>query len=344
MKTPNGTSAAQAPANAPQEARRDAWGRYWRSGALHSCAGSFSGNYGGAIAEFWQSRFAAIPHSARVLDVATGNGALPCLLVRCLPDAAIECDAVDVAAIAPAWCQHLPTEQRMRLRFHADTRAERLPFAEDLFDLVVSQYGLEYTDVPRSCVELRRVAKPHAELALVAHHSLSHPVKLGREERQHIGWMLETGGLLGTARELLEPFERAQSYAGRQSLARDQKAITARDRFNALQLELTDRANASACPDVLHEVRQALAGVLERAAKQGALAAEASLDTLRADLQDSALRLADLLRCALDADGVAALLGCLGDPVCTSVTPLKESAHLMGWAIVARLEKAIPIR
>lgn len=318
-----------------------AWARYWRTGALHSCVGSFEGNYGGSIGEFWRSRFQTLAPAARVLDVATGNGAVPRLLVASRDD--VECDAVDAAIIAPTWWRDLSDSQRSRLRFHGSTAAERLPFPENHFDLVTSQYGLEYTDMSRSAIELRRVAKRSAELAIVAHHTQSRPVAMGRDELQHIGWLLGAGGLLETAGELLEPFQRARSAAGRRALARDAKAIAQREHFNALQRELTDRSVGATCPDVLHEARQALADVLAQASHEGAAAGGQSLGALRSSLQDNAIRLTDLVRCALDAAGVAVLLSDLGASAHSVVDTLRDSGHLMGWCIAARLEPAHPV-
>ena len=37
-----------------ESARRAAWSAYWATGGLHSCVGSFGGNYGGAIGGFWR--------------------------------------------------------------------------------------------------------------------------------------------------------------------------------------------------------------------------------------------------------------------------------------------------
>src|SRR5688572_29452405 len=123
-----------------QDARRDAWSSYWAAGGLHSCVGSFAGNYAGAIGDFWRDRAAALPDGARILDLATGNGALP-LLFRDRRGDAIEIDAVDLARIAPRW--HRPDESP-RVRFHSGIAMERLPFADAGFDLVASQFGFEY--------------------------------------------------------------------------------------------------------------------------------------------------------------------------------------------------------
>ena len=63
--------------DAANDPRRQAWSSYWAQGALHSCTGSFDARYSGAIGAFWDAVVAEIPPGSRVLDLATGNGALP---------------------------------------------------------------------------------------------------------------------------------------------------------------------------------------------------------------------------------------------------------------------------
>ena len=94
------------------ETRREVWSRYWASGALHSCATSYRNNYAGSIGAFWQDAFAALPAPACVLDVATGNAALPNLLLTTRRETAIECDAIDLARIEPEWLRKLEPAQR----------------------------------------------------------------------------------------------------------------------------------------------------------------------------------------------------------------------------------------
>ena len=43
------------------ERRIESWSRYWASGALHSCAGSFDGNYAGSLRAFWNEVFSSLP-------------------------------------------------------------------------------------------------------------------------------------------------------------------------------------------------------------------------------------------------------------------------------------------
>ena len=316
--------------------RRAVWSRYWALGAGHSCGGSYEGGYGGAIARFWRERLSALPAAARVLDIATGNGALPRLLLDACPHAAVVCDAVDLAAIQPAWLADLPAASRDRLRFHGGCAAESLPFDDGRFDLVISQYGLEYSDLGRSLPEVRRVLAPGGRVAFVMHHAAGRPVQLAAIEIEHIAWLLSAGGLLDTSRELLPRMARAGSAEGRAALAGDARANALRAAFNALQRELDARIAATQGDgaDVLVEARQATASLFARAAQHGAAAALEAWHGVQQWLQDAALRLRELRAHALDARGLQAV----ADALAAAAGPLQigtlaEPPHLMGWTL-----------
>lgn len=318
----------------PLDERRAVWTRYWSQGATHSCGGSYGSRYEGALAQFWRAAFAQLAPGARVLDIATGNGALPQLLVDFDPDGLLACDAIDLAALAPAWFDQLPPARRARLHFHGQQAAEALPFGDGVFDLVMSQYGLEYTDLARSVPELLRVCAPHGRVRLVCHHSDARPVQLAHTELAHLAWMRAPGGLLDAALAMIEPVARAATPQGRATLAGDAGANAARERFNDLQGALEQQAAASNCPDALFEVRQAIGAILVMAGRDGRAHAEAALAALRAQLADAALRLEELRDYALDADAVARLAATLaeGEGKATVAT-IADQDVLMGWTI-----------
>lgn len=314
--------------------RRAVWTRYWSHGASHSCGGSYGNRYEGALAAFWRAAFQALAPGARVLDIATGNGALPQLLLDFDQAGQLTCDAVDLAALAPAWFDQLPPARRAQLRFHGGQAAETLPFADGSFDLVMSQYGLEYTDLARTVPELLRVCAAGGKVCLVCHHAQARPVLLAHTELAHLAWLQQTQGLLDTGAAMIEPMARASSAEGRASLAGDGAANAVRDRFNVLQDELGRLAEASNCPDVLFEVRQALGAILDMAMRQGRDAAEAAMATLRRQLLDSALRLRELRDYALDEAAVARLGQALAaDGAALEIAPLSDQDVLMGWSI-----------
>lgn len=317
--------------------RRDSWSQYWAGGALHSCANSFDGNYDDAIGAFWRDTCAKLQGGERVLDVATGNGALPKLLVDVLADAGRlpEIDAIDLADIDPPWPRQLAPAVAARLRFHAGVEVEALPFADASFDLIVSQYGLEYSDLARSVAELRRVMKAGAAAALVLHHVDSLPVRLGRAEVPEIDWLEQPGGVLGKARRLLPYLARLATPAGMASVQRDPDAAKARQQFNDAMRELQARAERSAAADILLETQAAVGELMRRVAAIGAPAAEQALNTLRDGLRRARLRQDELVAHALDREAVERLAAGLAGAAAARIEigELQVRGELFGWSL-----------
>ena len=331
----------RADADQPPAALQEAWSRYWARGAAHSCVGSYGECYGGAIARFWHEVFGRLPPAVRVLDIATGNGALPRLLLQEGSAADAQCDAVDIARITPPWLSAAAAADRARVRVHGGVDAAALPFADGCFDLVVSQYGLEYTDLQRTVPELLRVRAPGGAIALMLHHAQGRPASLAAVEIDHLGWLLRRGGVFDTAAALVEPMVLAATERGRASLQQHPTANAAREYFNALLDELSGRAAAGDGADVLFDARTAVMAVLAGAGRDGATHASAALDLLRDEFSGAATRLRDLRAHALGADAAQALHERLATAIGTSVLlgELREQDHLMGWTIRAPLPR-----
>jgi SAM-dependent methyltransferase len=319
---------SDAPAT-PDPRRQAVWTRYWATGAAHSCAGSFGDVYGGRIAAFWQRVHANTPPLARVLDIASGSAALPRLLQQLRPDLAMQVDAIDLSTAAPS---ALPG-----MTFHGGVSAEALPFPDDSFDLVVSQYGLEYADASRAVPELLRVRKPDGRVALVLHHAASRPVTLAAVELAHLDWLLAADGLLAAAADILGPMARAATPEGRAALATDAAANAARHRFNAAQAALKERAMQPDGADVLMEARHAVAELMVKAQQVGERPAADGLETLRGAMTDQRVRLQELRACARDAAQVEALSATLQRAgLAVAMDTVHEAGHLMAWSLLAQ--------
>lgn len=310
--------------------RQSVWSRHWATGAAHSCAGSYGATYGGAIAAFWRHVCDGTPQGSRLLDIATGSGAIPRLWRTWRTGD--RWDAVDLAPATPPSLRDAGPD----LRFHGGVRAEALPFDAATFDLVTSQYGLEYGDLGRAVPELLRVRRPSGRVALVMHHVASRPVALARIELAHLDWLEGPEGLLTATAAMVRPVALAATAEGRARLATDAAAEVARTRFNAAQDALARRAQATDGADVLGEVQDAVAGVLGLAMQRGEPAAQQALQALAQGLADSRWRLQELRDCALDDAAARALCtGLESAGLRTALAPLHEGPHLMGWTLRA---------
>lgn len=317
--------------------RAELWSRYWSQGVLHSCGGSFEGDYQGPIAAFWRAGFEALPPDARVLDIATGNGPLPKLLLAMEQRSDLQCDAIDLARITPPWLAQQPAAAQARLRFHGGCAAERLPFPDQCFQLVISQWGLEYSQLALSVPEILRVLAPGAAVRLLLHHVQALPVVLAAAELEHLDWLMAPEGFLDLAKAMVAPMALAGRPAGRARLQGDAAANALRDRFNLAQDALQARIDQGECPDVLAETRDAVSRLLVQATREGAVAAHAGEQALRRNLLDSRVRLQELRAHALDEAAAASLGEALaGGAGGYELGVLEERGQLMGWTLVVK--------
>jgi len=320
--------------------RADIWSRYWATGAQHSCAGSFGQQYEGAIGAWWQQVFEGLGAHERVLDLATGNGAVLQLALKHCRSRTVRLDGVDAGQVAAAWTSALTADEQDHVRIHGGVSTESLPFGDQAFDLATSQFGIEYTDLDRTVAEVRRVLRAGGSLRCVLHHADSQSARLARAEVDHIRWLLEPGGLLEAAMQLCEPFSRAVTPEGRAALAKSQAANALRERFNALQDERAQRALIGICPDVLHEASDAVTAAFRTATEHGALPAQALAQGFGQKLRDSEFRLCDLIDHALSLQSLGLLrqkLDALG--FATTAGELSDAERLMGWWLRADLPR-----
>lgn len=324
-----------------QNPRARSWSRYWASGALHSCPGSFARNYDGALAQFWIDAYQALPPGAQVLDLCTGNGALPRLALGLDggSDRGLLIDAVDLANVGPPWLAELDDDRRQRVHFHAGVAVEQLPFSAAAFDFVSSQYGIEYADLGRAFSEVARVLRPDGQFQALLHHAESRPVLMGRAERDVLrSIVLAEAGLLASAQPMLALIARAQDPAQRAALNADAGAERARLQFNGVQAQIRSALLAEPLSTaVLTQVRDDVQRCLSLAQQGRTAEAESALRAMREAYQEAELRQHELVESALDPQAMATrrteLTG-LGFHA-IDIAPLHYRDYLMGWALRA---------
>lgn len=320
-------------------ARQEAWSRYWLAGPLHCLPGSFAGNYDGGIGAFWAECFAPLESGQRVLDLCTGNGALPAMLAELRPDAGIEVDAVDLAELSPRWLAGLPDALQQRIRFHGGVNAESLPFPDASFDMAVSQYGIEYTRHEASIAELARTLRPGGRCAFVLHHAGSHLYAVADDEAAAARILLDGDGLLAHAANLL-PYLALAAEGQVERLRADPAAGQARAAFNAAAQAVGRSAAALRHPQLLLDAQQWVMEMSNAVVQRRAGAGEAAkrLAGYRQDVELAGLRSQELCSHALDEAGFerfSALLGAAGMSGVAGA-PLRHQEYLVGWQLRAR--------
>lgn len=313
-------------------ARSLAWSSFWSSGTLHSCVGSFGNELSGAIGDFWGRCFNVLEAGDRVIDLATGNGALPLLLSQHASGKNAWTDAVDLAVVSPSWYQ---PALHPRIRFHSRTSMEKLPFEDATFDLVMSQFGLEYAAWPEALLECARILKPSGRAAFVMHHADSVLVSVARTESFNQALLLEQDGILEAARQVIPWIARASK-----SGLGVQDELSARDcrlTYNHAIGRLAVEIEKSAVPDLLIEARE-LAHSWVLSARAGEINTQISLlASYRQSLVEASLRTSELQEHALDQQGIDRLVDTFRGALpshSSSCQPISHEQGILGWRIL----------
>lgn len=140
-----------------------AWDSYWQ-GTRENAAHKEGGVQEALLAEFWRDllgrQLTANP-DLRILDLACGNGAVTGFVREISPALTVNCCDYSLHAV-----MELERRHPGNLRVVAD--AARLPYMNASFDLVASQYGVEYAGA-EAIVEAARLLAPGGTLALLVH-------------------------------------------------------------------------------------------------------------------------------------------------------------------------------
>jgi ubiquinone/menaquinone biosynthesis C-methylase UbiE len=174
--------------------RNQGWRNYWKEDRLNSCVPE-NNKTAREIGEHWIGLFAVSPDSSRILDVATGNGALLAHAAQAAEQTgkSFSMTGIDLADIDPVrYVSDLPGGLR-NANFIGGVAAEKLPFPDSAFDIVASQYGLEYAALDKALGEVERVLVVGGRLLWLAHSAESSVVEQNRDQSQQVEFLLEPG-------------------------------------------------------------------------------------------------------------------------------------------------------
>lgn len=322
----------------PDLADAGIWERLWRTGALHSCAGGFRDNYDGTLAEFWRARFDTIGDGAVVLDVGTGNGAIPLLAKQAAASRGIAFDihGADIADIDPVASCADGALRYQGIRFHPRAPLEHLPFADASVDLVCSQYAFEYARRDAALAEVVRVVGPRGQAAFVLHARESVVCRTALEQLAHCRYLLGESPLFPQARDLARRLATAGAD-GQARLATEPDTERLRHALNASLGEVQRRIAAAQTRDMLGKAMHIVATVLAEAPRNPAQVTLDWFDRVVSGLADEERRLQALDAAALDEADAAALREAFqahGYRHCTLGVLHHQRGPLMGWTLV----------
>jgi SAM-dependent methyltransferase len=308
------------------------WEVYYRGGAIASCPMGPGTSYTLELRDLWIEFFASLEDGARVLDLGTGNGAIPLLAKEASASSGrqFEIHGADLAAIDPV--RHVPDGGQLfaGITFHPGMPAERLGFDAASFDALTAQYALEYTDVGRSLAEIRRVLRPCGRALFVLHNDQSALIRNARESLAQGALVLEETKILRKLR--------------RHAAAERESAAAARATWAELSTDAARLQRAAAESIEPHLLRVVIDGVqklLGLRRELGAAAFEREVDRFEREIRAGVRRLQDLVDRAQSAEQMNTIADTARSAgfTCEGAEPQYHAReNLVGW----RLALALP--
>ncbi len=297
------------------------WTQFWQQGHATTFGAALSGNYEGVILNFWHDQYKTLPEKARLLDVATGNGALALLAANYAREEKRDwvLDACDLAEINDQ------ASAGSNINFLSHVACEDLPYPEKSFDLVSSQFGFEYSDTSRSLAEILRVLTPGGLFAAVCHHRDSYTLNNSRKELDIYHQALEKNNIFAAARSYYE--------------ASAAESPDAPDKLKAVNYAVNRLRQAHAGHPCCDQMVGALSNVIRQASKVPAGQVISQLNALELDFRGAAQRLQDLSAAALSSAGMSELADqclALGFSSSTFGEILHAPGEIAGYTLLVR--------
>mgnify|MGYP001079043423 CR=1 FL=1 len=209
------------------------WNNYWESGAVTTFSeGRFETGYIGPVKNFWRDQIKSLDDSAVIVDLATGNGAIPLIAAEYMIENEKNWNiiGIDYAHIKP------PVDKNKELSvvtFHSSTPIENTNIETASVDLVTSQYGIEYADLDKAVMELQRIMKQGAYFTTIMHHPDSLVVKQSKRDIFQTKLCLEIEEFDQKVEKLVSIVGDARTKEQKKMLKHNREAEKTRDIINA---------------------------------------------------------------------------------------------------------------
>jgi len=316
------------------------WNHYWHSDRIASCLdGAGARNYDESVSAGWRAFFADLPARSRILDLCTGNGAVAILAAgTSLASAkAFDIVAVDQADIDPPAFLSRHQPELAIIAFRPGTRVEGLPFADHSFGVVVSQFGIEYSDLPVALIELGRVIAAGGRTRLVLHAAEGLVSADARKVIEDADFLLATVDLPGAARRCFVDVTAAERTANAGEAAHRQ-ARESLDAFEAALAQTARRIPAATDSHMLRNCGAVLLDTFKRHARLEVDQLVAKAEEVRTNILHHRGRLQALVDAAVSRDDLGEIAERLRGAGAELVeqTELRGGPALIGYVVEGR--------
>ena len=309
-------------------AHHDHWQNYWNGSVTGSFGSDEPAWYRLHILPRWQTLFESLPDGSRILDIATGNGAVTRVALKVASSAGkqFEIEAVDrVSTRIIDGVTLLPPSSLEQFQ----PQAER-------YQLISSQFGLEYARPEPVIPRLATALKPEGRIAVIAHHVDSLISHNSREELAQYRSLLQDFPVFERMEKLILVMGEIRSTGDRKRLQHNPRAQQARLALNRCIARLTGRHPQGI---VVAEVLKQAQYLFQQGISLSVRERTGHLKRLRQHTQQARQRITDQLNAALDGDRLGRLEQLsikAGLEALRSAPILDEQGRLLAWELHCR--------
>lgn len=311
------------------------WSRFWQQGFITTFGASKLNNYEGAVRRFWLEKFVELPVEARILDIATGNGAIATIAAEVSNEFQKNffVAASDLAEISD---QLVGNTQDLQLRknidFHSHTPCEKQPFEDGFFDFASSQFGFEYGDAELTIQEMRRVLAPGGQFIAISHHVDSDLIKAARTELDVYHYALDELDLFGRVRKLMSALGKLSTSPKKLAKTLQWAKPYSQDVNDGMDLFRQRYPDDECSKEIVGAISYLARGARQATKEQRRAAVEAAAD----DFRYAQARLQDMVGAALGQEQVDLLektARAVGFESVFCLRLFSEDGGLAGWQI-----------
>ena len=321
-----------------------AWDRFWHFDRVASCCDEEGrSNYDPRIADGWRSYFASQPAGTPVLDLCTGNGAVPLIALEISESLGkhFAITGVDRAAIDPAQFAVTRSDRLKQVEFRGHVDAEQLPFTDASFGAVTSQYGIEYSDLGRSLPEAVRVLAPGGGLRFCMHAAEGTVAESTRAQLADADFILDEVALPARAEEAFTAVlavEREAAPSAESVAAADRAFASFSDALAAIAARIPQAADQK----MLHTAGSVLAHAFENRAYFELQVLLDKAAEMRVEVEAHRIRQRALVNAAISRDRLHEIASrleglSLAGVATSAVRPTED--HFLGYVVTGELPR-----